>query len=191
MDEQTAISQLKRGDLTGLETLVGRYQVQAVHSALFIVRDRSLAEDAAQSAFVRIAERIQQFDDERPFGPWFFRIVVNEALKAVQHQKLFVPLDEETDEHAVSLARWLVDPRPQPESLLVIKESTQVVRTALKRLTPEQRAVVVMHYYLEMSETEMSARLERPTSTIKWWLRAARQRLRHLLSSTRLDKSDK
>ena len=39
---------------------------------------------------------------------------------------------------------------------------------------------------LEMSEAEMSAELDRPTSTIKWWLRAARDRLRNLLRSSSL-----
>ncbi len=63
MDDQIAISRLKQGDLNGLETLVNRYQAQAVHAAYLILYDRALAEDVAQSAFVKIAERIHQFDE--------------------------------------------------------------------------------------------------------------------------------
>jgi RNA polymerase sigma factor (sigma-70 family) len=74
--------------------------------------------------------------------------------------------------------------------LLEIGESRQVVRLALDRLTPEQRAVVVMRYFLDMSEAEMSAKLKRPTSTIKWWLRVARERLRHLLRSPHVVEDD-
>ena len=81
MEDQIAISRLKQGDLNGLVTLVSRYQAQAVHAAYIIVYDRPLAEDVVQTAFVKVAERIQQFDDGRPFAPWFFRIVVNDALK--------------------------------------------------------------------------------------------------------------
>ena len=40
-----------------------------------------------QSAFVKVAERIHQFDDERPFAPWFLRIVINDALKSAKKQK--------------------------------------------------------------------------------------------------------
>jgi len=190
MEDIIAIHRLKQGDLSGLEALVARYQVQAVHAAQLIVRDRPLAEDLVQSAFVRIAKKIHQFDEERPFGPWLMRIVVNDALKAAQRQKQSVPLDEEPDEDAFYLARWLVDPQHQPDKILEIKESTQLIRAALKRLTPEQRAVIVMRYFLEMSEAEMSARLERPTSTIKWWLRAARERLRRLLRLSHAHDSD-
>ena len=82
MDDQIAISRLKQGDPGGLETLVRDYQVQAVYTAYMIVFDRSLAEEVAQTAFVRVAEKIQQFDEKRPFAPWFFRIVVNEGSRS-------------------------------------------------------------------------------------------------------------
>ena len=69
MDDQSAISRLKQGDLRGLETLVEHYQVRAVHAAYLILYDRSLAEDVVQASFVKVAERIHQFDAERPFAP--------------------------------------------------------------------------------------------------------------------------
>jgi hypothetical protein len=47
------------------------------------------------------------------------------------------------------------------------------------------RAVIVMRYFLEMSEADMSAKMDRPLSTIKWWLRDARDRLRTMISETR------
>jgi RNA polymerase sigma-70 factor, ECF subfamily len=186
MEDDIALDRLKKGDLTGLEELVKRYQVRAIHAAQLIVRDRLLSEEVVQSAFVLTAERIYQFDQNRPFAPWFFRIVINEALKVVQRQKRFVPLNDEPDDDAALLASWLVDPHPQPEKILEAKETRQVIRSALERLAPEQRAVVVMRYFLEMSEAEMSANLRRPTSTIKWYLRAARERLRNLLRSPNL-----
>ena len=47
MEDRIAISRLKQGDLTGLESLVNRYQVQAVHAAYLVVYDLTLAEDIA------------------------------------------------------------------------------------------------------------------------------------------------
>jgi len=55
------------------------------------------------------------------------------------------------------------------------------VRQALLTLTPEQRAAVVLRYYLNLSESEMSAWLGAPEGTIKWRLHAARKHLRVLL----------
>ena len=81
MDDRIAISRIKQGDLNGLDFLVNRYQVRAVHAAYLVVYDRVLAEDIVQSAFVKVAERIDQFDEERPFAPWFFRIILNDAIR--------------------------------------------------------------------------------------------------------------
>ncbi len=185
-DDQNALSRLAHGDLNGLEILVEHHQVRAVYAAYMIVYDHELAEEVAQTAFVRVAEKIQQYDQSRPFAPWFFRIVVNEALKVSRFQKRTLPLDEEEpDSKIAALADRLADPQPLPEALLETKESGQVILQALKRLTPNERAVVVMRYYLEMSEAEMSARMKSPLSTVKWWLRSARGRLRNLLRASR------
>ena len=69
MEEQRAIQRLKRGDLGGLEVLVGHHQVRAVRTAYLIVRERALAEDVVQGAFVKAYEKINRFDETRPFGP--------------------------------------------------------------------------------------------------------------------------
>ena len=92
MDEQEAVARLQRGDISGLEPLVRRYQEPALHAAVLVCRDGALAEDLVQAAFVRAYERIGQFDARRPFGPWFIRSVVNDALKAVTRRRQ-VPLD--------------------------------------------------------------------------------------------------
>lgn len=184
MEDQTAISLLKQGNLNGLEALLNRYQAKAVHAAYLITNERALAEDVAQSAFIKVAERIHQFDEERTFHPWFFRIVVNDALKAVSKRKQNVSLDE-LDESAGKIAKWLIDPSPQPDQLLEQKELRENILNAIRSLPPEQRAVVVMRYFLDLSEADMSARMERPLSSIKWWLRDARKRLNDLIAFDR------
>ena len=182
MDDRIVISRLKQGDFRALETLVQRYQVPAVHAAYLIVRDRALAEDLAQNAFLKAAQRIHQFDEGRPFGPWFFRIVVNDAVKLAKKQKRNIPLDEQLDENVVQAAEWLKDPSLPLEKIVEQKELRAVILGAIESLLPEQRAVIVMRYFLEMSEADMSAKMDRPLSTIKWWLREARKRLRSSLS---------
>ncbi len=61
--------------------LVRRHQVEALRVAVLITRDRALAEDIVQAAFLRAYERIDQFDADRPFAPWFLRGVVRDAVK--------------------------------------------------------------------------------------------------------------
>jgi RNA polymerase sigma-70 factor (ECF subfamily) len=184
MDDRTAISRIKQGDLNGLEILVNRYQVRAVQAAYLILYDRALAEDAVQTAFVKVAERIDQFDERRPFGPWFFRIVVNDSLKAAKRRKQSISLEEQLDGPVAKLAAQLVDPTLPPAQIVEEQETRQLILKAIQSLGPEQRAVIVMRYYLDMNEAELSAKMDRPLSTIKWWLREARKRLRSLIGSS-------
>jgi len=185
MDERKAIEQLKRRNIKGLETLVRTYQVQAVRSAYLVTRDRDLAEDIVQAAFLRSYERIDQFDADRPFGPWFLRIVVNDAIKAAARRKRFVPLEGEAGKESVSLTDLLADPNPGPADLAEAEETRQAIWTALGRLPPEQRGTIVLRYYLGLGEAEMAEKWSCPRGTVKWRLHAARKRLRTLLRSLR------
>jgi len=183
MEDRIAISRFKQGDLSAVEPLVKRYQVQAVHAAYAIVHDKVAAEDVAQTAFVKVVERIHQYDEDRPFAPWFFRIVVNDAIKIAKKQKRNISLEDQLDQPTAELARWLKNPENHPEQVVEQNEMRKSILVAMQQLPPEQRAVIVMRYFLEMSEAEMSARMDRPLSTVKWWLRDARSRLRNLIGN--------
>ncbi len=178
MDEQQAIARLKQGDLGGLEALVKQHQVLAVHTAFLIVADRALAEDIVQSAFLKAADRIEQFDAQRPFRPWFLRMVVNESIKAARRQQRNPSLDMPSN----AILAWLADPAPGPQELVETNELRQEVWNALRQLSPEQRAVIVQRHFLEMDEAEMVQELRRPPSTVKWRLHTGRERLKALLS---------
>lgn len=177
MDERDAIARLKDGDIGGLETLVRRHQWEAVRVASLITRDRQLAEEVVQEAFVRVFERIAQFDSSRPFAPWFYRIVANDAVKAAQRrtrQRSFTS-------GANAVPGLVIDDAPGPEEVAEAIERSESIQIALGQLPPAQRAVIVMRYYLDMTDAETAARLGSNRGTIKWRLHAARQRLRSLL----------
>jgi len=181
MEEQEAIARLKQGDIGGLELLVRRYQVRAVRATYLITRDRALAEDIVQAAFVRAYERIGQFDAGRSFGPWFLRSVANDAVKAAARRERLVPLEVSAERGQTSLADLLADPNPGPADVAEAADLRQRVWDALGRLPPEQRAAIVLRYYAGLSEAEMAEQLACPPGTVKWRLHAARERLRRLL----------
>jgi len=181
VEEQKAIARLKRGDIGGLEALVRKYQVQAVRTAYLIVRDRALAEDIVQAAFLRAYERIGQFDAGRSFGPWFLRSVVNDSIKAAARRERQVSLEASSGGEETSLADLLADPGPGPDDLVEASEIRQTVWATLGKLPPAQRAAIVLRYYLDLTEAEMADELACPPGTVKWRLHAARKRLRTLL----------
>jgi RNA polymerase sigma-70 factor (ECF subfamily) len=173
MDERGAIALLKQGDISGLEYLVEKYQVRAVRAAYLVCRDASLAEDIVQSAFIRAFERIATFDAALPFGPWFLRSVTNDALKAAARRERMVPLE------GVLADGGPVD--PGLDERLESLETSAAINEAIAQLPPEQRAAIVMRYYLDMSDDEMASRLEVARATVRWRLHAARHKLRGLL----------
>ena len=134
-----------------------------------------------QNTFLRLNDTLRQFDPNRPFGPWFLRCVVNAAINTNQRESRLVSLDQGEDEPDFSVETWLMDLAPGPAELAEAAEQRQAIQQALARLTPNQRAAVVMRYYLGMSESEMAEKLASPRSSLKWWLYSARIRLRDLL----------
>ena len=179
--ENQAITRLKQGDLTGLEVIVKLYQVKAVHAAVLIVYDREVAEEIVEDAFFRAAQKIHQFDERRPFGPWFLRSVINASLLEIKRQKRTVSIEETSDKEIGQIAEWLVDPGKCPEELVEDEHVYEMVWKALDQLPPEQRAAIIMRYIQNQSELEITEQVHRPLTTVKWWLRDARNRLRQIL----------
>ena len=126
---------------------------------------------------MRVYERIHQFDGERPFRPWLMRIVINDAIKTSRRRSRYISLDGKEP----SLSDLMADENPGPAALMEQSEYRQAVRFALKQLSSEQRAAVVMRYFLEMTEAEMAERAAWPRGTVKSRLYRARQQLKCLL----------
>jgi RNA polymerase sigma-70 factor, ECF subfamily len=181
MKDDQAVTLLKQGDQQGMEVLVSRYYLPAVRAAYLILQDKGLAEDIVQNTFFGLNETIRKFDPNRPFGPWFLRCVVNAAINTNHRESRLVSIDHEEDEPNFTVEGWLVELTPGPAELAEESELRQTIFQALTRLTPKQRAAVVMRYYLDMSEAEMTEKLASPKSSLKWWLYSARVRLRGLL----------
>lgn len=181
MNELEAIDALLRNDIHGLAFLVHRYQVKAVRAAFLITHDEGIAEEVVQNAFLRVAERIEQFDRRRPFAPWFMRIVVNDAVKVVQRGPSWLSMEAGDGAFQTQLKSRL----PSPEEAVSRMELNEAVWDALTKLTPKQRAAVVMRYYLDMSEAEMAEQMEIAPGTVKWRLHSARERLRQMLEMVR------
>ena len=93
MYDTRAIRRLKHGDIGGLEILMQQYQVKAARAAFLITHDESVAQDVVQETFIRICERIRQFDESRPFEPYLIRSVIHAALNAVRVSGKFTSLD--------------------------------------------------------------------------------------------------
>lgn len=182
MDETKAVAQLKSGDIAGLRTLVEMYQVEAVQAACLITGDRAAAEDIVQTAFLRAFEKIKGFDSARPFRPWFLRMVVNDSIKIASQQRRQVSLEDNEAADYQAVLQGLDATSRGPEETVEREEQIEAVQQALDRLSPAQKAAVVMHYFLDLSTAEIAEQLNCAPGTLRWRLSVARARLRALLA---------
>ncbi len=177
-DEREAIVALRRGDIAGLETLARLHQVRALRAAHAILGERQAAEDVVADAFLAVYDHIGQFDDRRPFGPWFYRIVANGALKAVRSQRHGISSDGGTgDGESADTLACLEDPAADLEGEVARRELRDLVRACIGTLPPDQRAAIVLRYYLDMDEHAIAQTLGCPPGTVKWRLHRARKRI--------------
>jgi RNA polymerase sigma-70 factor (ECF subfamily) len=182
--EQQAVFRLKEGDIEGLEFLVRAYYFSAVRAAFLILRDRAQAEDIVQSTFLKLEEKIHQYDSNRPFKAWFMRCVVNASLNSARKNNRLVSLEGLGETQALEAVRGFVSQQMGPTASVEAQELRDLVWQALEKLTPNQRAAIVMRYYLGFNQAEMVEQMDSPASSIKWWLYSARKRLRELLAPT-------
>lgn len=182
MDDAQAVRCLKQGDLGGLEWLIACYQVRAIRAAYLITHNEAMAEDVVQDAFIQFFRSVHQFDESRPFQPYFLRSVVNRAINAVHREAKVTGVVGEDDAAEVE---YLLTHASQVETQVEYNQLKAELLQALARLTPRQRAVIIQRYFLEMSEKEMAQSLKIAPGTIKWLLNAAKARLRTMLKSGR------
>ena len=176
--EREALHALNRGDIAGLEALVHIHQLQALRVAYGITGDLATAEDVVADAFITVYDRIGQYDEQRPFAPWFYRIVVNGALRALRDRSRI-------HTSTIDSGAWLLNQTghsPGPEMEAEQRELRAQVLAQIYMLPPDQRAAVVLRYYLDMSEAAIAETLDCPLGTVKWRLHTAKQKLRQALA---------
>mgnify|MGYP006290016105 CR=1 FL=1 len=168
------------GSETAFRALVERYATPAVNFAHAMVRDRAVAEDLAQEAFLRVFVRLRTFDASRSFRAWFFQVVRHVVIDHLRKRRLpAASLDQLADEHGLDAPSTA----PSPEEATVQTHLSRDIQTALLELRPEYRQVVVLRYQEGLTQLEVAEAMELPEGTIKTYLHRARRELADRLRS--------
>ncbi len=172
-EEANLIARAQRGDVQAYEALVRRYEQVAFRAAFLITHDTDEAADAAQDAFLRADRALGSFKTDKPFRPWILRIVTNQALNRV---KFAQRRSKMTERYASSIAtdsatEDSIEQREQNERLLV----------AVNQLADDERALVSLRYFLELSEADIADTLNIPLGTVKSRTHRTLARLREII----------
>lgn len=153
--------------------------------AFRILQDRSYAEDAVQSAFSNIFDKIDRFEGRSEIKSWMHRIVVNEALMVLRKIKRQneEPIDDLLPVFDVSGCRldYGAEPIETPEVLLSRAQTHQHVRAAIMRLPNEYRIILCLRDIEGLSTKETSDALELSEANVKIRLHRGRAALKALL----------
>jgi RNA polymerase sigma-70 factor (ECF subfamily) len=170
--DQALVRRARAGEADAFGDLVRRYQ-QSVFGVCFrLIGERAGAEDLAQEAFLRAYQRLDRFDDARPFGPWMRRLAANLCLNHLETRRQpAVPLDDEQDQGLEA------PPAGDPAAAREAAEQTEALRAALLSLPPRYRAVIELRHFQELSYGEIAAALNLPLSDVKSDLFRARKLL--------------
>jgi RNA polymerase sigma-70 factor (ECF subfamily) len=167
------IERCRKGDWSAFTELVVRYQRPIYNAAFWVLRNPEDANDIAQVVFLRIAERLDEYDPRFKFFSWIYRIAVNESLNLLRRHGREDALDDDVDVAGPESA--------DPERQASAAEVTRRIRGALMKLAPNDRVVITLRHFSECSYEEIGQILDLDQKTVKSRLFEARQRLRALL----------
>jgi len=182
-EDSRLVARCQDGDLEAFNQLVLKYQDRVLDTVYRMVGSLEDAEDLAQECFVRAFQAIGEFRGQSSFYTWLFRIAVNGALsqrRRAARRRRHVAGRYETPE---DLGPAAVDAgAAEPIDGVEQEEQRAAVIGALRRLDPEQRAVIVLKDIEGADYAQMAEILQCPRGTVKSRLHRARQALKAELS---------
>ena len=172
MDQTALIERASQGDHEAFGALVGVRLARLDTAARLILRDAELARDAVQEAMLRAWRNLPGLRDPERFDAWLHRLTVNACLELARRRRGRVIEIELTPLHDA----------PIQDASTMVADALYIERM-LTALDPDQRAVVVLHYYLDLSLPETAAALGIPIGT-------AKSRLNRALAAMRIKVAD-
>ena len=162
--DEGLISRVRQGDRTAFETLFLRYREPVWRFFRRRVDDRALAEELCQETFLAVLTGAGRYEGRGAFRAYLFGIAFNVLMDARRRRHTHEPLDVE---QAATF--------PHPDGTIWVRE-------ALAKLEPEEREILMLREYEQLSYQEMAHVLALPLNTVRSRLFRARGAMRHVLN---------
>ena len=166
------VERATRGDGEAFDALARLVGDRCMAIAFRILRDADQAEDAVQTALIIAWRELRTLRDSDRFEPWLHRILTNECYAEARRSRRW----------SAEIRVLHADTQPGSEGILSVNDRDELER-AFRRLTLEQRAVLVFHHYLGLTAAEAADRLDIPVGTAKSRLHHATAALRASLEA--------
>lgn len=173
------IEQILKGKTDAFEFIVNRHKDRVFNLAVRICGNREDAEEIAQDSFLKAYRSLSSFKMISSFSTWLYRIVYNTAISSIRLKKKGIISIEDFPANACDF-----------QSVNYTEEDAEreyrnsLVSFALQKITEEERGLISLYYYEELSNDEISSVTGLPKATIKVKLFRARQKMLEIIEKT-------
>ena len=156
LSDHQLIHQYMAGNSAAFSTLVLRYKTKLYSSIYLLVKDKYLAEDMFQEVFIRVIDKMKKghYTEEGKFLPWIMRIAHNMCLDHFRKVKRSPVIRNSEDVDIFDMLNFSV---PNAEDRLIAGQSHDRVRKMLDMLPEEQREIIIMRHYADLTFKEIAA----------------------------------
>ncbi len=156
LSDHELITLFNAGNVNAFEALVLRHKDKLYTSILFLVKDKYLAEDIFQDVFIRIIDTVRngRYTEEGKFLPWAMRIAHNLCVDYFRKVKRTPTIKNSEDQDIFEVLNFTEE---SPEDKIIKKQSHNRVKDMLDLLPEDQREVIILRHYGDMSFKEIAA----------------------------------
>ncbi|MEX2568036.1 MAG: sigma-70 family RNA polymerase sigma factor [Cyclobacteriaceae bacterium] len=149
------ISQYRNGSEIAFEKLVDKYKTKVYTTIVMIVKEQGVAEDLLQDVFVKVVQTLNsdRYNEEGKFQPWLMRIAHNLAIDHFRKMKRYPTVIMEDGSSVFNTLRFAED---NVEDLKVKEETYELVRQLIDELPENQKQVLIMRHYMDLSFQEIA-----------------------------------
>ena len=176
MNERRLILGLKKGDHDSYETLFELYYAKFVNFADTVLRDRTVAKDIVQEAFIRLWLNRSRLDENQSLENYLYVIVKRLLLNHIRDTKPALSLESESAQ-AVQTNSW-----GGQDLIVIANETRNRINDAIDRMPPQRRAVFTMSRNQGLSNKEIAESLQISVKTVERHMTLALAELRENIS---------
>lgn len=189
-DDKTLAARAAEGSQRAFRELLERYERPVFSLVYRMVRDRALAEDLSQEAFIRAFNAIAGYNPSYKFSSWIFKIAHNVTIDHLRRKRIdTISLDGAPDALTAdeqARTRPIVEsPDERPDAYVENLELGSEIEAAIGTLRPHYRTVTLLRHVEGYSYNEISQIMDLPLGTVKTYIHRARLELKESLAHLR------
>ncbi len=188
LTDDQLVSAFAAGDNQAFDALLGRHKLRLYNYILRVIRDEDLANDFFQETFVKAITTIKQgrYTPDGKFASWLTRIAHNIIIDHYRADKGYAVVSADAAAEDKDLLNRMELAEDTIEDILIAKTIREDVRAMIRRLPREQRQVLAMRYYRDLSFKEIAERTGVSINTALGRMRYAIINLRRYIDETHI-----